>query len=73
MTKTCRVCGKEKPLSDFPKHKFMADGYLTKCKECTKKSAEAYRRDGLKQSPRVICTDCRTCEDTGCRHNRRTA
>ena len=76
MTKTCRVCGKEKPLYDFPKHRFMADGYLTKCKACSNESHRAYRavkKEYRGYSPSKNCEDCRTCENDGCRHNRRTA
>lgn len=37
--KVCFKCNVEKELSEFYKHKKMSDGYLGKCKICTKKDA----------------------------------
>lgn len=33
-TKTCKICGKELPLDQFPKHPRTADGHATICAEC---------------------------------------
>lgn len=46
--KKCFRCEETKPLSDFYKHPAMGDGYLGKCKDCTKKEAEARRHLKMK-------------------------
>lgn len=41
--KTCFKCGAEKPLLDFYKHEKMKDGYLNKCKDCTRSDVNLNR------------------------------
>lgn len=47
--KPCIACGVTKPLTEFYKHKQMADGHLNKCKNCVKVAVRANRRKRVNQ------------------------
>lgn len=47
--KTCFKCGNAKPFGDFYQHKAMADGYLGKCKSCTKADVTKHRTGNIEE------------------------
>lgn len=47
MTKVCRDCKRELPLSEFYIHKQMLDGHLNKCKDCVKDRISKHRERNL--------------------------
>jgi len=42
MSKVCKKCGHELPITEFYVHPRMADGHLSFCKECVKERVRAY-------------------------------
>lgn len=49
LSKCCKRCGAEKPLSDYYAHNRMADGHLNFCKECTKRRVTEHRDVNLER------------------------
>lgn len=47
--KTCFKCNVQKPLTDFYKHNGMIDGFLNKCKECSKIDSAKHRINNLEK------------------------
>lgn len=45
MNKLCFKCQITKPIEDFYKHKGMSDGYLNKCKNCTRNDTIQHRKN----------------------------
>ena len=49
-TKICRVCGKEKPISEFYTNANYKDGHFNNCKECHNKASIEARHKRNKRS-----------------------
>ena len=69
-TKMCKLCGLQKPATEFNKNKNNKDGLYTYCKACTSVKAKFYRNklksSGLcvscgKRAPRVGNVSCPEC------------
>lgn len=43
LTKTCKVCGRRKPLADFYRNLTYTDGLSSKCKLCQNTQSKAWR------------------------------
>lgn len=44
MSKLCKGCDQTKPLDAFYRHAAMHDGYMSKCKDCSKAAVRLHRR-----------------------------
>lgn len=69
-TKTCFKCGRTLPITEFYKHKQMADGHLNKCKDCTRKDV----REREQNDPMAILKSrVKTCKTSPDKRNARRA
>jgi hypothetical protein len=60
--KICFKCGASKELSEFYPHKRMSDGYLGKCKSCTKSDTKK-RTDLLSENPEWLEKEKARCRE----------
>lgn len=52
--KECFKCKVIKPLTEYYKHKRMADGHLNKCMDCTKKDVDIREKDLRNSNPEWV-------------------
>ena len=50
-TKTCKECGRAKPMEAFPKNKGMRDGHINTCKVCNATYLRGYHRRRMEEDP----------------------
>lgn len=55
-TKTCKNCQQVKPFSEFTRRAALADGYVSKCKQC--KSNEGIEKRRVRSLAPKICAKC---------------
>lgn len=51
-TKTCRLCGADKPLSEYHRHRSSKDGRQSRCKTCGSETDRERRARGYKAPTR---------------------
>lgn len=56
--KKCETCDKVKEISNFTKHLYTKDGYVSHCNECIKKNCNSKRELDKENNIRYKCGRC---------------